>query len=248
MENYLKSANSLPLYLIVGGVLLFVASGCLVFIIRSYKAGLKMGMDKKVLKKTLFSSFTFSLLPSLSILLGVIALSGNLGIPSSWLRLSVVGNLSYEAIASESAAQAIGTKLDSSILTTSNLVTILLVMTIGICWGILCTIFILKPYSKKCNKLLNKNKKSGEKTFADWAMVALFIGFCGTFTGSYVAEAIRGITFVPLLTCLVSLTVMKALQVVGRRFSLSWLDNFSLAFSMLCGMASSVLFNIWGIR
>ena len=163
--NYLAKVNSTPLYFVVGAVLLFVACGCLWFIVRSYKAGIKIGMKKEVLKKAITSSAFFTVLPAVSILLGVIALSGSLGVPTAWMRLSVVGNLSYEAIAAESAAQAMGATLDSSVLTPSNLVTIIAVMTTGICWGILCTIFLCKKYSTKCQKVLSKGSGKGKKPY-----------------------------------------------------------------------------------
>ena len=94
--NYLDSVNSGSLYLIAGSILLFIVLMCLVFLVKSYKEGKKLGMDEKVLKKVIVSSATFTLLPSISILLGVIALSGTLGVPFSWLRLSVIGSLQYE--------------------------------------------------------------------------------------------------------------------------------------------------------
>ena len=95
MNQYLQNVNSGIFYLIVAIVLGFVTVMCFVFLVKSYRAGIKIGMDKKVLKKTITASATFTLLPSISILLGVIALSGTLGVPFSWLRLSVIGALQY---------------------------------------------------------------------------------------------------------------------------------------------------------
>ena len=106
--NYLESVNSPIFYAIVAFVLTFITIMCFVFLIKSYKTGVKIGMDPKVLKKTITASATFTLLPSISILLGVIALSGTLGVPLSWLRLSVIGSLQYELNVAEIAAQSIG--------------------------------------------------------------------------------------------------------------------------------------------
>ena len=86
--DYIATVSSPMLYLIVGGVLLFIALGCLVFIVKSYKAGVKMGMEKNLLNKTITSSALFTILPSISILLGVIALSGSLGVPVSYPSFS----------------------------------------------------------------------------------------------------------------------------------------------------------------
>ncbi len=85
--------NSAPVYLICGGIIAFVAVICLIFLVRAYKQGIAMGIDKSKLKMVITSSATFSILPSVGILLGVIALSGSLGIAWPWLRLSVIGAL-----------------------------------------------------------------------------------------------------------------------------------------------------------
>ena len=71
MEQYLAGVNSMTFYAIVAAVLGFITVMCFVFLVKSYKAGVAIGMDPKVLKKTITASATFTLLPSISILLGV---------------------------------------------------------------------------------------------------------------------------------------------------------------------------------
>lgn len=94
--SILSQLNSVPMYLICGGIIAFVAVVCVIFLVRAYCAGQALGMDTTKMKRTIISSATFSLLPSVGILLGVIALSGSLGTPWPWLRLSVIGALHYE--------------------------------------------------------------------------------------------------------------------------------------------------------
>ena len=157
MNTYLESVNSGMFYLIVGVVLVFVTAMCIVFLLKSYKAGIQIGMDPKVLKKIITASATFTLLPSISILLGVVALSGTLGVPFSWLRLSVIGALQYELNVAEIAAQSIGLSgLRVDELSIGAFVTIALVMTIGILGGVFCCILFLKKY---LGKLQSKPKK-----------------------------------------------------------------------------------------
>ena len=107
-SEYVASVNSGFFYMLVALVLAFITVMCFVFLVKSYRAGIAIGMDRKVLKKAIISSATFTLLPSISILLGVIALSGTLGVPLSWLRLSVIGALQYELNVAEIAAQSVG--------------------------------------------------------------------------------------------------------------------------------------------
>ena len=88
MENILDLLNSVPLYLICGAIILFVVAFRIIFLVRAYRMGIAIGMDKTILKRTITSSVTFSVLPSVSILLGVIALSGTLGQPSALAAFS----------------------------------------------------------------------------------------------------------------------------------------------------------------
>ena len=106
--DLLAKLNSLPMFLIVGVVVAFIAALCVVFLVRSWRAGVALGMDKARLRRAITSSATFTLLPSVSILLGVIALSGSLGIPLPWIRLSVIGALHYEGNVADIAARAAG--------------------------------------------------------------------------------------------------------------------------------------------
>jgi len=249
MNEYLSQVNAGPLYLIVALVLTYITVMCLVFLIKSYRAGIKIGMDKKVLKKTILSSATFTLLPSISILLGVVALSGTLGVPFSWLRLSVIGALQYELNVAEIAAQSIGLsglRLDE--MSIGAFVTIALVMTIGILGGIICCIFFLKMFLKKIQKA-PKKAETGEKKkpgFGAHATTAMFIGLCGTFIGSYVGKAIprEGSDVMPLLVALMAAAAMAVFEFFIQKKGKTVLENFSLAASMLVAMAGAVLIGL----
>ena len=249
MNKYLSQVNAGPLYLIVALVLTYITVMCLVFLIKSYRAGIKIGMDKKVLKKTILSSATFTLLPSISILLGVVALSGTLGVPFSWLRLSVIGALQYELNVAEIAAQSIGLsglRLDE--MSIGAFVTIALVMTIGILGGIFCCIFFLKMFLKKIQKTPKKEETDEKKKpgFGAHATTAMFIGLCGTFIGSYVGKAIprEGSDVMPLLVALMAAAAMAVFEFFIQTKGKAVLENFSLAASMLIAMAGAVLIGL----
>ena len=51
MNEYLSQVNSGWFYLIVAVVLTYVTVMCVVFLVKSYRAGIKIGMEKEVLKK-----------------------------------------------------------------------------------------------------------------------------------------------------------------------------------------------------
>ena len=130
----IQQLSTTPLFLISGGVILFVMILSVFFMIRAWKAGIAIGMDKAKLRKTVITSITFTLLPSVSILLGVLALSGSLGVPLPWLRLSVIGALQYELPVANGAADVLLPKTGLTIeaLTPGIFATIGLVMTASI--------------------------------------------------------------------------------------------------------------------
>ena len=251
MEQYLAGVNSLTFYAIVAVVLGFITVMCFVFLVKSYKAGIAIGMDPKVLKKTITASATFTLLPSISILLGVIALSGTLGVPFSWLRLSVIGALQYELNVAEIAAQNIGLSgLNLSELDMGAFVTIALVMTMGILGGVFCCIFFLKTY---LNKLQAKPKKENTESdapskpgFGAHATTAMFVGLCAAYIGAYIGQAMPGggSNFMPIFVAMVAAACMAVFEFLVQKKKMLVLENFSLAASMLIAMAAAVVVNL----
>ena len=57
------------------------------------------------------SSLIFSVVPSLSIVVGLFVLIAVLGSVWAWWRLSVIGSLSYETMISSSIAQVLGLRI-----------------------------------------------------------------------------------------------------------------------------------------
>jgi len=252
MNTYLSSVNAGVFYLIVAVVLVFITVMCFVFLIKSYRAGIKIGMDPKVLKKTITASATFTLLPSISILLGVIALSGTLGVPFSWLRLSVIGALQYELNVAEIAAQSVGLSgLNLGELNMSAFVTIALVMTFGILGGVFCCIFFLKKYLGKLQSKPKAEVSEGEESkkkpgFGVHATTAMFVGLCAAYIGSYIGKMTPGggSDFMPIIVAAIAAVCMAGFEFFIQKKNMLVLENFSLAASMLIAMSAAVGINM----
>ena len=244
--SVIQQLSSPVIYLICGSIIVFIAAVCVVFAVRAWRAGIAIGMDPAVLKRIVTASASFSVLPAVGILLGVIALSGALGIPWPWLRLSVIGALHYETQVAQGAAEQVGIHLSGSEMTGSAFTTIALLMSVCIMWGMVLNLFLNKKYTKR----LSKNSSEGGSSFGDMAMTAMFIGLVSVYLGSYLGQWISGngrFTFtgsmLPLLTALCAAAAMAVLTAIAEKFKLKWLEDFSLALSMLFGMACAVLLN-----
>ena len=247
--SILSQLNSPVLYLICGGIILFVALVCVLFLVRAYRAGLAIGMDKTKRNRTITASATVAGLPSVGILLGVIALSGSLGTPWPWLRLSVIGALHYETSVADAAAQAVGIgHLSGAAMTAKAFSTIALLMSVCIMWGMIFATIFTKKYTKKLGSgSSDGEKKSGIAGFGDMAMTAMFIGLISAYIGSYLGDFISngglfsfGGSWLPLAVVAVSALAMAGFLWLKEKKKMDWVDNFSIAGSMLVGMVAAI--------
>ncbi len=250
--NILSQLNSPFIYLICALIVLFVAIVCVVFAVRAYRAGKAIGMDVTKMKRTIIASATFAVLPSVGILLGVIALSGSLGTPWPWLRLSVIGALHYETQVAEAAAEAVGLGgLSASQMTAKAFTTIALLMSVCIMWGMVFSFFSCKSYTARLSNPAPKEKKEGKGAalagFGDLAMTAMFIGLVSAYLGSYVGTLVSGEglfrfggSFLPLAVALVGAAAMGLFIWIREKKNAVWIDSFSIAGSMLVAMTAAI--------
>ena len=251
--SILSQLNSPVIYLICGCIVLFVALVCVVFAVRAYRAGKAIGMDVTKMKRAIVASATFAVLPSVGILLGVIALSGSLGTPWPWLRLSVIGALHYETQVAEAAAEAVGLPgLSATHMTAEAFTTIALLMSVCIMWGMVFCLFSLKAYTGRLNRPAGTKDSAGKKKsslsgFGDIAMTAMFIGLVSAYIGSYLGIfassqglfSFRG-TWLPLAVALVGAAAMWVFLQIRDRRQAAWVVSFFIAGSMLIAMTAAI--------
>ena len=96
------------MYALGGFIVVFVLAQSLFFLIRAWKQGKKLGLSTAIMRGTVTQSALFSLAPAISIVATILTLSGALGIVLPWIRLTVIGAISYEVPAAESAMEALG--------------------------------------------------------------------------------------------------------------------------------------------
>ena len=86
----------------------FVTAQALFFLIRAIKRAKKLGISKEKIKSTIVSSGLFTVAPAIGIVATVLTLSAGLGYVLPWIRLTVIGNISYEVTAATNAVEAYG--------------------------------------------------------------------------------------------------------------------------------------------
>ncbi len=231
------STNSLFLYIVAAAVILFVLAQSIFFLVRAYKRGNAIGMDKSKLRKTVISTAVFTIAPAISILIGVVTLSKFLGIPLPWIRMSVIGAITYELPAATSTANALGISLSEIITDPKVYAAIAWVMTLGILPSIILPPVLMKKIRGGMLKLQNKDQKWG-----DLFLTSMFLGMISAFLGMVFADVRIGIAgWIPIFVLLVSALTMAVCGLLIKKCKMKWLETYAMAISMVVAMVFAVL-------
>ena len=233
------------IFLMVAVLILVVLAQSVYFLVRAYRRALEIGMEKKKLSKTITSAALFTIAPAISILVGVVALSKSLGIPLPWLRLSIIGSLSYETIAAGNTVNELGTEMGKQIDSASAFVTVAWVMTLGILIGLVLTPLLTKKIQKGMKKIEQMDKKWSE-IFSN----AMFIGMISAFLG-YVFWDFGSVfsgnstALIPVLVMASSAVIMPICGLLTKVLKARWITDYALPISLVGGMASAIPITNW---
>lgn len=249
------NVNHPIIFVIVGVIILLVVGQSVFFLVRALKRAKEIGISNERVKRIVISSALFTIAPAVSILVGVIALSKTLGVPLPWLRLSVIGSLSYETVAAGNAINAFGAEMGEQITSPSMYVTVCFVMTIGILIGLILVPLLTKKIQHGMIKLDSMDKKWSE-IFTN----AMFLGMISAFLGYVFCDvtnlfrsseylASQGVTrtacLIPVCVMLAAAIVMAALGLSAKKFKIRWMEDYALPISLIVGMASAIPFTMW---
>ena len=250
-----------PILFILAGLLVAVVLGQSVyFLVKALRRSKALGMDQKKIRKTMTTAAIFTIAPAVAIVLSVITLSMKLGLPLPWLRLSVVGSMSYETVAANNALSAMGQTLGAGDLTAQQYVNVLIVMTISIMLGIWLVPAISKKLLSGMKSLANRDAK-----WADIFSNALFIGMIAAFLGfvfcdvsrlwsadssgmvSVVKDGVETLYtstsgLIPVCVMGVSALTMVVCGLLIKLPKMKWLSEYALPISLIVGMASAIPF------
>ena len=236
------NVNSPILFVIVGAIIAIVLAQSVFFLVRAVKRARQLGISGSTVKKTISSAAVFTIAPAIAVLVGVVALSKSLGLPLPWLRLSVIGSITYETVAAGNALEAAGMSAASTMTDSSIFITIAWVMTIGIAAGLVFVPFVTKKIQGGLMKVGMKDKKWGE-IFNN----AMFLGMISAFLGYVFCDV--GLVFkgdtsglIPVCVMAVSAVVMAVCGLIATKAKIRWLTDYALPLSLVAGMASAIPF------
>ncbi len=240
------SVNRPVLFVVAGVVVAVVLAQSIYFLLQAWRHGKRMGMTSEKMKKIAATAAVYTIAPAVAIVISVITLSKDLGVPLPWLRLSVVGSLSYETVAATNAESAMGLTFGQvDALTAKQYVTIAWVMTLSILVGIWLITILGKKVKNGIVKIGEKDKK-----WSDILMNSMFIGMISAFLGYVFSDfgtIFRGQTWGLIGPCvmLVSAVVMAVAGLLFKKTGKHWISDYALPVSLVVGMASAIPITAW---
>ena len=236
MGEFLEIANSNVLFILISVVLLMVALQSVLFIRIALKRSDELGINKEIVKKVITNSAIFSIMPSLPIIIAMIAMMNALGVYLPWLRLSVMGSAMYESMAANIAITSLGYRgLGDLSISSSTFVTVMWVMTLGIFVGPIANILLLKKYDTSMKGLIAKGGG-----FMALVIPSLFTGFLAV-----VATPMMLNFGVPISMVVFFLSGLASIvfNLIGKKANIKIMSEFSFPLAMLTGLASAVVFS-----
>lgn len=258
--------DSWVMYLMYALIVVFISAEAIFYLVKSVKKAKKIGMDMTKIKKVIKTSASFSVLPAIGIGIGVVTLIGSLGITVPAIRLSVIGALQYETQMADGAAKAITGSTDGLTLliqrgvTAQDYATIVTLMTVAIIAGPVLVVLFYKKLQPKLAKLgamkvggavdpdaatknLESDAKKANPNGINLGDLAFQVSFIGMIIG-YIAMSIGAIAAMPgritsyynFIAVIVAALFMLLSDFLVKKLNWKWLDDFSVAFSMLFAM------------
>lgn len=228
--------NSSFLFVMAGIIVVFVIVQSIFFLLKAWKRAKELGIETDTLKRVVKASAFFTIAPAIAIILGVITLSKFLGLPLPWLRLSVLGALTYELPAATSTAASLGVSISKGVTDPRIYSTISWVMTLGIMSGLIIITFFLKRIQGGIDKMQQRDKKWGEIF-----NTSIFMGMISAFLGMIFSDITIGIQgWIPVFIMIVSSLIMIICGYFVKVHKIKWLEDYALPISMLGAMALSI--------
>lgn len=233
------------MYAVAAIVIGFVVIQSVFFIVKAWKHARELGISKETLKNTVLSSILFTIAPAISILTTVIVLAGALGIVLPWIRLSVIGNLAYETVASSTMLDVLGSSLSTPITDPKQFGAVAWVMTLGTSFALILLPLFCKTVQKKVGSAIHKNENTSR--LGDIISAAAFIGIIAAFIARAIygknPDGIGDAGFMSICTLVTAIVLDLILEGISAKKKLTKFEPFAMPLSMFGAMGMAVLLN-----
>lgn len=226
MSNYAHIANSPVLWIVT-----FIAVGLVLlqtinFLRKSFNAGTQMGISKEKMKTAFVTGTISSFGPSVVIVIGMVSLLIVVGGPTALMRLAYIGNVAYELLAAQFAAEAYGVSLTDASIPVAVFSTTLWAMAVGCVGWIVFTAFATDKMDKFKNKFAG-----GTAAMIPVISSAAMLGAYGYLNAGYAISLDRN-----TIALVAGFVIMLAVTYIHKKTKQKWLNEWGLTIAMVGGV------------
>lgn len=219
-------ANSPILWAITIFALAIIIVQAVIYLKKSLTACKEMGVTDEQVKTGIKASALASIGPSFVIVSTLLTLLVTVGAPTALMRLSYIGNMSWEMQAASRAAAAYGVQMTPEILYTA-----VSCMALGCIGFLIVPIFLIKSMDK-----VMKVVSGSAGQALTMITSAAVLGALSYFLAEYVLFPSAG-----TISMVVGFVVMAVLVVVEKKTGKRWISQWALTIAMFAGMFGAVL-------
>ena len=234
MKGYAEIANSNILWLITSLAIVLVLFQAITFLRKSFHAGQKMGIEKKTLRTAFKVGAVSAIGPSVVVVIGMVSLLIVVGGPTALMRLVYIGNVAYELLAAEFAADAYGVSIHDAIVPVEVFSVTLWCMAVG-CIGWILVTALFTDKMEKVKTRMTKGKISAALVSA--VSTAAMLGAYGYLTAGYAISLDQN-----TIALFTGFFVMLLIIWIYKKKKIAWLNEWGLTIAMIAGVCiASVL-------
>lgn len=229
--DYLAVANSPILWACSISVFLIISAQSVIFIRAALKEAPAADMTQKEVVTAVRTGAISALGPSMAIVIVAIGLLSLFGGPAVLMRIGLIGSSTYELIAANTGAAALGLELGGEGFDGRAFATVFTVMSLGGAMWMLGALFI-GPVMKRVDA---KARKRNMTTLQVITLAALAAAL------GYITAQEPTKSPVHLYVLVAATVAAICLQLAAGAFNRSWIKEWSLSISMVVGLLAAGL-------
>ncbi|QSX05540.1 DUF5058 family protein [Sedimentibacter sp. zth1] len=231
MKNYSEIANSPVLWFLTALAVGLVLLQTIRFLKKSFLAGKEMGISNERMKTAFVTGSISAIGPSIVIVIGMVSLLIVVGGPTALMRLAYIGNVAYELLAAEFAANAYGVALTDAVIPREVFSTTLWIMAFGCVGWIVVTALLTDKMDKFKNKLAG-----GAAAMIPVISSAAMLGAYGYLNAGYAISLDKN-----TIALVTGFLIMLAVTIIYKKTKKKWLNEWGLTFAMVGGVIVAAL-------
>ncbi len=237
--DFMAIASAPFMWLCCAVPVVIVAIQVVLYLTSSFRVASEIGMTKEQVNAAVRSTAIAGIGPGLANIAGVVTLATALGAPIAWMRLSIIGAVSYEMLAANIGATVMGVELGGVGYGVEAFAASIWAMCLGV------IVYVMFPclFAHKFGDLFDVIVKGNAKKMAV-VSAGCTIGVFSYLTSNYPVVGVRTGSWANFASALGGAVVYIILNRLKAKTGKKWIGVWALSIAMFSGLFCAVIVNL----